>query len=143
MREDNLLIVDLSKYNTVEKETKKYIQVNHTTNKKVTEEDIKNPEIIRVRSSMRREDRETAPDGCKMAFEKLSNRWGLLLVDGQIVVPIDLRRRLFDIRLFGHSGMTKMETKAKIFWWPERKNNIKTKFKDYTTRPASGKNMKY
>ena len=49
------------------------------------------PEVTLVRSSMRRQDRETAPDGYKQVFEKLSIRWGLVFVDDQIVIPIDLR----------------------------------------------------
>ena len=72
--------------------------------------------FVCVRTSMRREDRETAPDGYKLVFEKLSIRWGFVFVDDQIVVPIDLRRRLLDILHFGHSGTTKMKTEAKIFW---------------------------
>ena len=153
MRGDNLPIVNLSKYNTEGKEAK-YIQINHIvgnliTNKKVTEDNMKkaefefmldlktiisktatDPELTFVRSSMRREDRETAPDGCKPVFEKLSIRWGLVFVDDQIVVPTDLRRRLLDILHFCHSGMTKVETEAKIFFWPEKKNDIETKVKD-------------
>ena len=86
MQGDNLPIVDLSKYNTDGKEAT-YIQINHivgklTTNKKVTEDHIKELEfdfmmdlktliaktaidsdLTRVRNSMRREDRETIPDG--------------------------------------------------------------------------------
>ena len=98
MRCDNLPIVDLSKYITDGKEAK-YIQINHivgklTTNKKVTEDHIKktefdfmmdlktliekttiNPELTRVRNSMRREDREKIPDGYQTVFDKLSIRW--------------------------------------------------------------------
>ena len=166
MRGDNLPIVNLSKYNTEGKEAK-YIQTNHivgnlTTNKKITEDNIKkaefefmldlktlisktaiDPELTRVRTSMRREDRETAPDGYKPVFEKVSIRWGLVFVDDQIVVPIDLRRRLLDILHFGLSGRTKMETEAKIFRWPEKKNDIETKVKDCTACLASGKSLKY
>ena len=101
------------------------------------------PELTRVRTSMRREDRETAPDGYKPVFEKLSIQWGLVFVDDQIVVPIDLRRRLLDILNFGHSGMTKMETEVKISRWPETKNNIETKVKNCTACLASGNNLKY
>ena len=99
MRGDNLPIVDLSKYNTEGKEAK-YIQINHivgklTTNKKATEDHIKraefdfmldlktlitktaiDPELTRVRNSMRREDRETIPDSYRTVFDKLSSRWG-------------------------------------------------------------------
>ena len=88
MRGDNLPIVDLSKYNTEGKEAK-YIQINHivgklTANKKTTEDNIKkaefefmldlktlisktaiDPELTQVRNSMRREDRETIPDGLR------------------------------------------------------------------------------
>ena len=138
LRGDNLPIVDLSKYNTDGKEAK-YIRINHivgklTSNKKITEENIKkaefefvmdlktlisktatDPELTHVRNSMRREDCEITPDGYKPVFDKLSIRWGLVFVDDQIVIPIDLRRRLLDNLHFGHAGMTKMETEAKIF----------------------------
>ena len=84
LRRENLPLVDLNKYNTDGKEAK-YLQINHivgnlATNKKTTEENIKkqefefmldlktlvsktaiDPELTRVRSSKRREDRKTAP----------------------------------------------------------------------------------
>ena len=166
MRGDNLPIVDLSRYNTEGKQAH-YIQINHivgklTSNKKITEEHIKkaefefmmdlktliaktaiDPELTRVRTSMRREDRETIPDGYRNAFDKLSIRWGLIFVDDQIVIPIDLRRRLLDILHFGHSGITKMMSEARIFWWPGMKQDIENKVKDCTACFASGKNLKY
>ena len=166
MRGDNLPIVDLSKYNTDGKEAK-YIQINHivgklTGNKKITEENIKkaefefmmdlktliaktaiDPELTRVRNSMRREDRETIPDGYRTVFDKLSTRWGLVFVDNQIVVPIDLRRKLLDIIHRGHSGITKMNAEVKIFWWPGMKQDIENKVKDCTACLASGKNLNY
>ena len=131
MRGDNLPIVDLSKYNTDGKEAKN-IQINHivgklTSDKKITEEHIKkeefefmmdlktliaktaiDPELSPVRNSMRREAQEKIPDGYQTVVDKLSKRWGLVFVDNQIVVSIDLRRRLLDIIHFGHSGITKM-----------------------------------
>ena len=166
MRCVNLPIVDLSKNNTDGKEAK-YIQINHivgklTSNKKITEEHIKkaesefmmdlktlivktaiDPELTRVRSSMRREDRETILDGYRTVFDKLSIRWGLVFVDDQIVVPIDLRRRLLDIIHFGHSGITKKISAASIFWWPEMKQDIENKVKDCTACLASGEDLKY
>ena len=92
---------------------------------------------------MRREDREIIPDCYRTVFDKLSIRWGLIFVDDQIVIPIDLRRRLLDILHFGHSGITKMTTKAKIFWWPNKKQDVETKVKDCTACLASGKNLNY
>ena len=107
-------------------------------NKKATEENIKkgefeskdnnlktaiDPKVTHVRSSMRREDQETAPDGKKSVSEKPSIRWGLVFVDGQIVVPIDFRRR-------------KMETEAKMFRWLEENSDIETTIKSRTTRHA-------
>ena len=50
------------------------------------------PELTSDRISMRKEDREIIPDGYRTVFDKLSIRWGLVFVDDQIVVPIDLRR---------------------------------------------------
>ena len=101
------------------------------------------PELTRVRNSMRKEDRETIPDGYRTVFDKLSIRWGLVFVDDQIVVPIDLRRKLQDIIHFGHSGITKMNAGAKIFWWPGMKQDIENKVKDCTACLASGKNLEY
>ena len=133
-----------------------------TSDKKITEKNIKkaefefimdlktiisktaaDPELTHVRNSIRREDREIIPDGYKSVFDKLSIRWGLVFVDDQIVVPIDLRRRLLDILHFGHAGMTKMETEAKMSWWPTKKPDIEMKVKDCTACLASGKNSKY
>ena len=129
---------DLSNFNTDGKEAH-YIQNNHTVgklsgNKKRTEDTIKkaefdftldlkslismtaiDPELTRVRASMRREDRETTPDGYRALFDKLSVRCGLAFVDDQIVVPVDLQRPLLDTLHFGHAGMPQMTAEAKIF----------------------------
>ena len=166
LRGDNFPIVDLSKFNTEGKEAP-YIQINHIVgklsgNKKITEDTIKkadfefmmdlktliartaiDPELTRVRISMRREDREATPEGYKPVFGKLSIRWGLIFMDDQIVVPVDLRRRLLDILHFGHAGLTKMTAEAKIFWWPNITRDIENKAKDCTACLASGKNLKY
>ena len=150
MRGDNLPIVNLSKYNTEGKEAK-YIQINHivgnlTANKKITEDNIKkaefefmldlmtlvsktaiDPELTRVRTSMRQEDRETAPDGYKPVFEKLSIRWGLVFVDDQIVVPTDLRRRLLDIFHSATPEAQKWRSKPKSSGGRRRKMTLKQK----------------
>ena len=162
MQGDNLPIVGLTEYNIDSKEAK-YIQINHivgklTANKKATEDHIKkaefefmmdlktlisktaieiDPELTRVRNSMLREDRETIPKGYGAVFDKLSIRWDLILVHDQIVIPIDLRRRLLDILHFGLSGITKMTSEAKIFWWPDMK------VKDCTACLTSGKNLQH
>ena len=44
---------------------------------------------------------------------------------------------------FGHFGITKMISEARIFWWPEMKQDIENKVKDCTACLASGKNLKY
>ena len=133
-----------------------------TENKKMTEENIKkaefifmldlktlisktaiDPEMTRVRTSMRREERDSAPEGYRAVFDKLSVRWGLVFVDDQIAVPIDLRRRPFEFLHFGHSGITKMLSDAKIFWWPEMRKDIEQRVKDCAACLATGKNLKY
>ena len=92
MRGDNLPIVDLSKYHTDGKEAH-YIQINHfvgalTENGKMTEENIKkaefnfmldlktlisktaiDPKMTRVRSIMRREEKDTAPESYRPVFD--------------------------------------------------------------------------
>ena len=131
-------------------------------NKKITEDTIKkaefvfmmdlktliartaiDPELTRVRISIRREDREATPEGYKPVFGKLSIRWGLIFMDDQIVVPVDLRRRLLDILHFGHAVLTKMTAEAKIFWWPNITQDFENKAKDCTACLASCKNLKY
>ena len=93
MRGDNLPIVDLSKYHTEGKEAH-YIQINHivgrlTENKRMTEENLKkaefnfmldlktlisktavDPEMTRVWTSMRREERDSALEGYRAVFDK-------------------------------------------------------------------------
>ena len=49
------------------------------------------PELTSVRATMKREDRDTTPDGYRSVFDKLSIRWGLVFMDDQIVVPVDLQ----------------------------------------------------
>ena len=39
--------------------------------------------------------------------------------------------------------MTKMETEAKIFWWPTKKSDIEMKVQDCTACLASGESPKY
>ena len=99
--------------------------------------------MTRVRASMRREEKDTAPEGYKQVFDKLSIRWGLVFVDDQIAVSIDLRRKLIEVLHFGHSGTTKMLSDAKIFWWPEMRKDIEQKVKDCTACLATGKYLKY
>ena len=101
------------------------------------------PEMTPVRTSMRREERDSAPEGYRAVFDKLSVRWGLVFVDDQIAVPIDLRRRLIEILHFGHSGITQMLSDAKISWWPEMRKGIEQRVKDCTACLATGKNLKY
>ena len=100
-------------------------------------------EITRVRASMRREERDTAPEGYRPVSDKLFIRWGLVSVEDQIAVPIDLRRRLIDILHFDRSGATKMLFDAKIFCWPEMRKEIKQKIKDCTASLATGERLNF
>ena len=91
---------------------------------------------------MRREEKDTALEGYRPVFDKVSIRWGLVFVDDQIAIPIVLRRKLIETLHFGHSGTTKMLSDAKIFWWPEMRKDIEQKVKDCTACLATGKNLK-
>ena len=110
---DNLPILDWSKFNTEGTEAH-YIQINHIVrtlsgDKKITEETIKeaefefmldlkslisrtaiDPELTSVRARTRRKHRDTTPDSYRPVFDKRSIRWGLVFMDDQIVVPVDL-----------------------------------------------------
>ena len=133
-----------------------------TENKKLTEENVRkaefnfmldlktlisktgiDPEMTQVRASMRRDEKDTAPEGYRPVFDKLSIRWNLVFVDDQFAVPIDLRRKLIEILHFGYSGTTKMLSDAKMFWWPEMRNDIEEKVKDCTACLATGKYLKH
>ena len=148
--EDNLATVDLSKFNTDGKEAH-FNQTNHILGKlsgikKLTEDTIKkaviefmmdmkslisriavDPEFKRIRASLRRDDRETTLKGYRPVFDKLSIRWRFVFMDDQIVVPVDLRRRLLDILLFSHAGLTKMTVEAKIVGGRTSNGTSKTK----------------
>ena len=92
-----------------------------------------------VRASMRREYRETTPNGYRPVFNKLCIRWELVFMDDQIVVPVDLRRRLLDALAFGHASMTKMTAEPKTFWRPDINRDIENKVQDCIACLASGK----
>ena len=83
---------------------------------------------------MRREDRETIPNGYRPVFDKLSVIRDLIFVDDQIVIQI---------LHFGHSRITKITFEAKIFWWLDMKQDIENKVKDCTACLALGKSLKY
>ena len=158
--------MDLRKVNTDGKEAH-YIQNNHIVEKvsgsnKITEDTLKkaefefmldlkslitrnaiDPELRRVRGSMRREDRETTPDGYRLVFDKFSIRWGLVFLDDQIVVPVDLRRPLLYFLHFGHAGLTKMTAKAKIFWWLDINRDVENKVTDCIACLALVRKLKY
>ena len=88
MRSDNLPIVDLSKYHT-DGQMAHYIQINNMVGK-LTENkmDLKtlvsktviDSEMTTARASMRREKRDTAPEGYRPVFDNLSIQWGLVFV---------------------------------------------------------------
>ena len=84
-----------------------------------------------------------APEGYRPVFDKLSIRWGLVFVDDQIAVPIDLRSKLIDILHFGPFGTTKMLSDAKMFWCPEMRKDIEVKVKECTACLATGKSLIY
>ena len=92
---------------------------------------------------MRQEDRDTTSGGYRTVFDKLSIRWGLVFMDDQIVVPVDLQRRVLNILHFGHAGMTKMTAEAKIFWWPDIRQDFENKVKNCIACLASGTNLKH
>ena len=102
------------------------------------------PEMTKVRAGTRsgREERDTALEGYRPFFDKLFIRWGLVFVDDQFAVPIDLKSRLNYILPFGHSGTMKMLSVAKIFWWPEMRKDIEQKVTDCTACLITGKNPK-
>ena len=86
--------------------------------------------LARVRNSMHRAARETAPMAT-ILYSIAADTKGLVFVDNRIVFPFLLRRPKFDISPFGHSGTAKMTAEAKTSLLPEMKK-IATKVKDCT-----------
>ena len=109
-RGDNFPIVDLKAFNTEGKgKEAQFIQI-----KKVTEETIKkaefnfmldlktliatsttDAELNKVRSALRRNEKNTAPGACRTTVEKMSIKWVLTFKDDRIIVPNDLRNTTF------------------------------------------------
>ena len=82
-----------------------------------------------MRASMRRDDKQTAPENYQTSFAKLSNKWGLLFMDERIVLPEVLRQKLLDILHLRHAGQTKINAETKIFWWPSMSRDIENEAK--------------
>ena len=158
--------MDLKAYNTESREAQ-FIQINQiidklTGNKKSTEEVIKkaefnfkldlkplnakantDAELSRVRDAMRRAKRNTAPESYRPVFEKLSNKWGITFNEDRIIVPTELRKKLFNTLHFGHAGSTKILAESKICWWPNLCREIEDETKNDVASMASGKNSNY
>ena len=73
------------------------------------------PELNRVRAAIRKESRDHMQERFRAAYERISQRWGLMFNDDQIIVPADLRKKLLQTLHFGHAGNTKMTAEAKKF----------------------------
>ena len=102
-----------------------------------------NAEMNRVRDTMRRAERNTAPESYRPVFEKLSNKWGLSFNEDRIIVSTELRNKLLDTLHFGLAGSTKMLAESKIFWWPNMCKEIEDETKICVACMASGKNLNY
>ena len=70
-------------------------------------------ELARVRTSMRRGDRKTIPDGFLAVFDKLLIRWGPHICRRTNRYPDRLLKTTTGILNFGHSSITKMTSEAK------------------------------
>ena len=101
------------------------------------------PELMRVKGSMRRKDRETTPQKIQAGIRQTLDKMGLVFMDDQIVVPAGLRRRLLYYLSFGHARTTKMLAEAVIFWWQEINRDIEIKVKNCTACLASGTILKH
>ena len=99
--------------------------------------------MTRVRSRIRRKGTNTSPEGYKLLFEKLSRRWGLIVVDDQLAILHTLGRLLLNILHFGHSGVTKMTAEAKIFWCPQERKSTDHEVRNFTASIAIGKSPVY
>ena len=89
---------------------------------------------------MRREDRETIPGDDRTVFDKLSIRWGLVIIDDQIAIPIDFRRQLLVI-FFQSLRHYENDVRKEDFLMAV-KQDIEDKVKDCTSCLASSKNLK-
>ena len=162
---DNLPIMDLTKYNTDGNEAK-YIQINHivgklTTSKKATEDHIKeaefefmmdlkslisktaiDPELTRVRNSMRREDRETIPEDYKAVFDKLSIRW-----TSYLPTPKSSSRWTSENGYWTYCTLVTLEAQNDMgsdnIIVAGHEQDIENTVKDCTASLASGKGIKY
>ena len=157
--------MDLKAYNTEEKESK-FTQTNQVLEKMVghkhaTDDAIKKAEFNsmldlktlikksatdadsnRVRDAMRRAEKtETTPEYYRPAFENLSNKLGLTFNEGRIIVPTELRRMVLDTLHFGHAGATKVTAKAKVFWWPNKSQEVEEETKNCVACMAAAKNL--
>ena len=59
------------------------------------------------------------------------------------MVPEILWRKLLDTLHFGHAGLTKMTTEARIFWWPSIGRDTENGSKNCRACMNSGKNPKH
>ena len=83
------------------------------------------------------------PQNYRTVAKKLTNRWGIILVDDCIVIPKSLRYAALSTLHFGHPGINKMYNDAAIFWWPNMREDIDKKSKTCSACLNAGKNLKF
>ena len=70
------------------------------------------------------------------------HRWGITIVDDDIIVPKSLRYAAPHALSFGHQGINKICNDATLFLWPNMRADIETKAKTCSACLNAGKNSK-
>ena len=100
------------------------------------------PEMTRVQASMRKEERDTAPEVYRPVFDTLSIRWGLVFVDEQIAVPSTYE----EDSLKSYTSVIPEQPKCyrmRSFLVAGNAEGHRTKIKYCTACLSTGKNLKY
>ena len=101
------------------------------------------PEQIELNCCQEDNNMNMIPNEYRTVARKLTHRWGIIMVDGRIVVPKSLRYAALNALHFGHPGINKMCSDAMIVWWPNMREDIEKKSKPCSACLNAGKNLKF
>ena len=83
-----------------------------------------------------------SPEDYKHVEKIFPHRWGITMVDDDIIVPKILRYAAPHALSFGHQGINKICNNATLFLWPNMRADIETKAKTCSACLNAGKNSK-
>ena len=100
------------------------------------------PSLLKTLVCLERQQHELIPAEYLAHKKKLSSRFGLVFIEGKIIVPKNLRTTIISLLHKRHPAINKMSLAARHFCWPKKTEAIQKKCEACIPCKMSGKSIK-